>query len=475
MMNSISARLFALILLATTLVWGLGMAWIYSGSKKELERVLDARLEEATRMVNSLIESSDFTVTNGVSGVRVPNRSTAPVSSVTDFKLACQVWSIDGRLVGRSSAAPTTQLTQSKSGFTNQEINGTHWRVYAREDRERGVRVLVGDNIAHRERLVRELIWGLAIPGLVVLAVLSGLIWIAIREALAPLSRLSQIVGTRSGDELEPIVIGSTAREVRPVVDALNGLLEKVIVAREHERSMTAFAAHELRTPLAGLRTQVQIALATADPEMRDAALKNALVAADRTTRMARQLLSLAQIDAGDKQPPQEWVDAGARLRAICDELRTKENATPVAIAEALFGCRIKVNPDAFHVAARNLAENAIQHSRSGEPPRWVLKRADTAIHLALEDDGPGIPEDELGMVTKRFFRGRYKSAVGSGLGLAIAETALAKDGASLRLENRREGHGLSAQIVLDAARVALPQPDRAPVGSSVAASAVPA
>ena len=198
-MNSISARLFTLILLATTLVWSLGMAWIYSGSKKELERVLDARLEEATRMVNSLIDSADFNVRNGVSGVRVPSRSTAPLSGVTDFKLACQVWSIDGRLVGKSSAAPTTQLTQSSSGFSNQDINGTHWRVYAREDRERGVRVLMGDNIAHRERLVRELIWGLAGPGIVVLAVLSGLIWVAIRQGLAPLRRLTHIVEKRSG------------------------------------------------------------------------------------------------------------------------------------------------------------------------------------------------------------------------------------------------------------------------------------
>ncbi|MBX9862916.1 MAG: sensor histidine kinase N-terminal domain-containing protein [Hyphomicrobium sp.] len=474
-MNSISARLFTLILLATTLVWSLGMAWIYSGSKLELERVLDARLEEATRMVNSLIDSADFTVTNAVSGVRVPNRSTAPVSGITDFKLACQVWSIDGRLVGKSSAAPNTQLTQSSSGFSNQDINGTHWRVYAREDRERGVRVLVGDNIAHRERLVRELIWGLAVPGIVVLAVLSGLIWIAIRQGLAPLSRLTHVVERRSGDELEPIEIGSTASEIRPVVDALNGHLQKVIVAREHERSVTAFAAHELRTPLAGLRTQVQIALAAADPAMRDAALKNALVAADRTTRMARQLLSLAQIDAGAGKAPQDWIDAGTRLRAICDELRTKENTAPATVDDALYGCRIRVNPDAFHLAARNLTENAIQHSRSVEPVRWTLVKGDKHFAIALDDGGPGIPDDEIGMVTKRFFRGRHKCAVGSGLGLSIVETALDKDGLSLRLENRHSPAGLRASILIDAARIELqarPRAGEPPAGAVAPASA---
>lgn len=473
-MNSISARLFALILSGTTLVWFLGMAWIYAGSKQELERVLDARLEEATRMVSSLIESADVHVTTGVSGVRFSS-SSQPINAVaTNFQLACQVWSIDGRLVGKSSAAPTTQLTQVSSGYSTQDINGTQWRVFAREDRERGIRVLVGDNIAHRERLVRELIWGLAGPGIVVLAVLGGLIWVAIRQGLAPLSRLTQSVAKRSANELEPIEIGSTASEIRPVVDALNGLFGKVIVAREHERSVTAFAAHELRTPLAGLRTQVQIALATADPNLRDGALRNALIAADRTTRMARQLLSLAQIDAGDAEAPREWIDAGTRLRGVCDELRTKDGTVPATISDALFGCRIKVNPDAFHVAARNLVENAMQYGRAAEPARWSLRSCGDTMLLTLDDSGPGIPEDEIGLVTKRFVRGRLKSEVGSGLGLAIVETALAKDGLALRLENRPGAGGLSAQIVIERIRVMPKDPPQAKDLPEGGARAVP-
>jgi two-component system sensor histidine kinase QseC len=460
-MNSINARLFSLLLLATSLVWFLGMAWIYSGSRQELERVLDSRLEEATRMVNSLIDSADVNVTNAVSGVRVPSRSTAPLSGVTDFKLACQVWSIDGRLVGKSSDAPSTQLTHITSGYSNQEINGTKWRVFAREDRDRGVRVLVGDNIEHRERLVRELMWGLAGPGIVVLFVLSGLIWVAIREGLAPLRRLTRAVAIHDPDSLESIDIGRTPSEIRPVVDALNGLFKKVVVAREHERSVTAFAAHELRTPLAGLRTQVQVALAAADAPTRDNALRNALISVDKTTRLARQLLALAQIDAADKQAPQEWIDAGARLRAICDDLRTKENPAPAAIDEGLFGCMIRVNPDAFHAAVRNLTENAIQHGGDAGPVRWFLARSDAAALLTLDDNGPGIPGDEIGMVTKRFFRGRHKSVLGSGLGLSIAETALEKDGMSLRLENRAPEPGLRAQIIIDAQRVSPSREER--------------
>lgn len=453
-MTSMTARLYGLLLVATSIVWLCGMAWIYSGSRKELERVLDARLEEATIMVGSLISNADVKVTTGVSGVRVPKQSTPVQTIESKFKLACQVWSIDGQLVGKSSEAPLTQLTHVNSGYSDQTIGDTRWRVYAREDRARGLRILVGDSIAHRERLVRELIWGLAGPGLVVLLVLSGLIWLAIRQGLAPLRRLSAAVAGRNADDLSALDIGRSPAEVRPVVDGLNDLFHKVVTAREHERSVTAYAAHELRTPLAGLRTQVQIALAAPDSATRDAALKNAMTAADRTTRMAKQLLALAQLDSADAQAPQEWIDAGARLKAICDELKSQNNPAPALIDDALFGCKIMANPDTFHVAARNLTENAIQHAPGSAQVRWALSNSDDEALITLDDDGPGIPPEELDKVTQRFFRGRHKSAVGSGLGLSIAETALEKDGMTLRLLNRDAGRGLQAQIVIATKRV---------------------
>ncbi|MFA5902000.1 MAG: ATP-binding protein [Hyphomicrobium sp.] len=448
-MKSMTARLFGLLMLATGIVWVCGMAWIYVGSRKELERVLDVRLEEATRMVSSLISDAGVHVTGGVSGVRMPNQTLPLRNLETNFRLACQIWSVDGRLVGKSSEAPATQFTTTGDGYSDQVIDGTRWRVYAREDRDNGIRVLVGDSVAHRERLVRELMWGLAIPGIIVFCVLSALLWFALRQGLEPLRRLTAALASRSPDALDPLEVGRNTSETRPVVDALNDLFEKVVVAREHERSVTAFAAHELRTPLAGLRTQVQVALAAADPATRYNALRSALTAADRTNRMATQLLAMAQLDAVDPGAPQEWINLGARLRTICDR------DPALAIDEPLFSCRVRVNPDAFHMAVRNLTENALQHTAGKGEVRWSLVPGSSAVLLTLDDAGPGIPEDELQMVTRRFFRGRNKSAIGSGLGLAIAQTALDKDGLSLNLQNRTPGPGLRAQIVIPTARVA--------------------
>lgn len=455
-MKSMTARLFGLLLLATGIVWMCGMAWIYSGSRKELERVLDVRLEEATRMVSSLMDDAGVRVTGGVSGMRLANQTVPLTDIATNFRLACQIWSIDGRLVGKSSEAPSTQLTNVSSGYSNQDINGSRWRVFAHEDRTRGFRVLVGDSIAHRERLVRELMWGLAIPGLIVFGVLSALIWFALREGLEPLRRLTATLAGRSPDALGPLEIGRTPSEIRPVVDALNSLFDRVAAAREHERSVTAFAAHELRTPLAGLRTQVQVALAATDPGTRYNALRNALTAADRTNRMATQLLAMAHVDAAELHAPQEWINAGAKLRGILNELRASEREVAPEIDDALFSCRIRVSPDAFHMALRNLTENALQHTPGNAPLRWSLVPGTRGVLLTLDDSGPGIPEDELQMVTQRFFRGRNKSAIGSGLGLAIAQTALEKDGFSLHLENRTPEPGLRAQIIISSERVAV-------------------
>lgn len=454
-MNSMSARLFGLLLVATGLVWLSGMAWIYSGSRQELERVLDARLEEASRMVSSLIESADVKVSSSIAGVRMKPAATIANQVGTNFELACQIWSIDGQLVGRSGHAPLTQMTAVSSGFSNHEIGGTRWRVYAHEDRVRGIRVLVGDSISHRERLVRGLIGGLAVPGAIAIVLLSGLIWVAIREGLAPLHRLTHALDGRGPDELAPIDIGRTPREIRPVVDALNGLLAKVVSAREHERSVTAYAAHELRTPLAGLRAQMQIALAASDAPTRDTALKNAMTSVDRTTRMTRQLLALAKIEAGGEEEHQEWIQVSDRLRAIFDELRTKEKQVATTMDDALSSVRININPDAFHLAARNLVENAIQHSPPGGIIHWSLFEEGDAFAIALDDHGSGVPDDELALITQKFYRGRNKTDIGSGLGLSIAKTALEKDGVSLRIEKRSLA-GLRACILIGKTRVTM-------------------
>ena len=213
-------------------------------------------------------------------------------------QLACQIWSLDGRLVARSSGAPDADLARS-AGFSEPIVGGETWRVYAIEDPMLGVRVLVGDRLALRERLVANLIEGLMTPALLIAPLLGFFIWAGIGRGLRPLAAMASELQARGADDMSPIDIVEAPHEVRPLADALNGLFAKLEMARRHEREVTAFAAHELRTPLAGLKTQAQVAIAATDPALKEGALRQILVSVDRTARLVRQLLDLAKIDAG--------------------------------------------------------------------------------------------------------------------------------------------------------------------------------
>lgn len=250
----------------------------------------------------------------------------------------------------------------------------------------------------------------------------------------------------RAASDFSPLPDADTASEIRPVIRSLNGLFSRVAAAREHERNFTAFAAHELRTPMAGLKTQAQIALGSHDNGIRDNALRQIVVGVDRTSRLVRQLTDLAAAGAGDAEP-RACIDVGHHLQLLADELHlhTPQRASLV-VDTPLHGLQLRVEPTLFMLAARNLMENALLHSPQDGVVRCWTRTQDRIVSIVIDDDGPGIPEDELPKVRDRFFRGRHKTPVGSGLGLAIVDDCLTRAGAVLTLSNRAEG-GLRAVI----------------------------
>ena len=436
-MKSLRVRLFAILLLATGLIWLSAVAWIYLGSKREVEQVLDNRLQEAARMVSSLVGAVGGTAPDGTP-------RTFPAPTAYERQLSCQIWSLDGRMVARSSGAPERRLTDAPAGFSEREVDGETWRVFTAEDADKGVRVLVGDRLSLRERLVTDLIMGLLTPALLVVPLLGMLIWASLGRGLRPLRLMARNLAARDADDMSAIDAGQAPTEVRPLADALNGLFLKVEAARRHEREVTAFAAHELRTPLAGLKTQAQVAMAATDPDITRAALRQILAAVDRTTRLVRQLLDAARLDAAEETRPLTEIDVGALVAETVAGMRVPAEIRTVVDPE-LHGYTMRADPESLRLAVRNLHENAVQHMQAGLV-EWAARPGGGGI--VVRDEGPGIPEEELPQVTKRFFRGRHKSATGSGLGLAIAEMASRRSGLSLHLRNRSDRRGLEAEIL---------------------------
>ena len=163
-------------------------------------------------------------------------------------QLSCQIWSLGGRLVAASTEAPAERLTERGTGFSDSVINGEPWRVYAIEDPAKGVRVLVGDRLGLRERLVQDLVLGLVAPAVLMLPFFAWLIWLSVGRGLAPLKQIASDLKRRAADDLRPVQ-ARVADEIRPVMEALNGLFRRLEAARRHEREITAFAAQHAGYP----------------------------------------------------------------------------------------------------------------------------------------------------------------------------------------------------------------------------------
>jgi two-component system sensor histidine kinase QseC len=445
-MTSLRTRLFAILVAATGLIWLCAVAWIYIQTKNEVEHVLDTRLQEAARMVQSLVTNSDGTGSNNAQAAL----AVVPEQTSYERQLSCQIWSLDGRLVARSSGAPNERLSDHPNGFSEQVVNGETWRVYAVEDATKGIRVMVGDRLGLRERLVTDLIKGLLAPTLLIIPLLGLLIWTSLGRGLRPLQNMAEELRKRDAEDMRAIDARHAPREIRPVVGALNKLFEKVDAARRHEREVTAFAAHELRTPLAGLKTQAQIAMTAADPAVKTGALQQILISVDRTSRLVRQLLAVARLDARADTERNDQVNVGQLLEDVAAALPPTSDQIRVILDPALHQTSLHTNLELLTVALRNLYENALQHMPNGGIARWSVQKGSGRLLIALEDEGPGIPDEELSHVANRFFRGRHRSASGSGLGLAIVELALRRLNASLTLKNRSDRTGLRAEVSME-------------------------
>lgn len=448
-MSSIRTRLFAVLVASTGLVWLLATLWIYVDTEAELERVLDARLTEAARMVRSLLAEGRVELALGGDAAAAAVAPAPAGDRPYDRQLSCQIWSLDGRLVGRSEDAPRDRLTDARSGFSETVIDGETWRVYTIEDAELGVRVMVGDNVRVRDRLVGGVITGLALPAGLIVPFLAAVIWFSLRRGMAPLNGMARMLSSRAASDLRPLPDENLPREIAPAVHALNGLFRRVEAAREREKSFTAFAAHELKTPLAGLKTQAQIALASGDGAVHANALRQISAGVDRVSRLVGQLLDLAAIEAGDRAPALTRAPVRPLVARVVAEMPpARDRAIALAGAEDAAGPVARFEPALLTLALRNLIENAVNHAPEGGTVVVRVEAEAGRARIVVEDDGPGIPPAELPHVTERFFRGRGKSATGSGLGLSIAQEAMDQTGGALTLANRASG-GLAATLTL--------------------------
>jgi two-component system sensor histidine kinase QseC len=294
-----------------------------------------------------------------------------------------------------------------------------------------------------RLELLEDMAENLAWPALGLLALLGLSSWLLIRRLMRPLEDTAKLINSKSPDDLTPVQGGNPPRELQAMLDALNTLMARLSTALESERRFTSDAAHELRTPLAGLRMRVQ--LIERELQLPDAHLQQLRADLDRCTALVESLLALTRLEPQAEPLKLEPVD----LNQLLDSLSPSWSSVSVNMERALAVTSLQAAPVLLSSALRNLIGNAIRYGGTGVRVRIeTTRRHDGGIRLAVRDKGPGVPLEQRSRLGERFFRVLGTGQAGNGLGLSIVARIAALHDAALSFEDGLDGQGLS--VVLD-------------------------
>ena len=370
-----------------------------------------------------------------------------------DVAFAVRAYDEGGRLFFESGlpSLPADAPKTLEPGFSMVETPEGPWRVYTHV-RPEGV-VQVAQPEAVRDSLARELSLGMIVPELLFIPLLAVLVAWILKRALAPLDAASANVRERDAARLDPLPTAGVPDELLPLVEQINALLTRLSVSLQTERRFVADAAHELRSPVAALALQVQLAERAQSEAARAAALAELKRGIARAGRLVQQLLDLARLEPGVPSEPQTPVDLAQLVREVIGEFAVRADALGVDLgAEAPASLVVQGAPSELRSLVANLVDNALRYAPSQSCVTVSLREVDDEVELAVEDAGPGIPPEQRERVLRRFQRVPGDVTSGSGLGLPIAKAIAERHRGSLRLVEARPGNerpGLSVQVRL--------------------------
>jgi two-component system sensor histidine kinase TctE len=317
------------------------------------------------------------------------------------------------------------------------------------------VMVQVAENRAARNEFARQILARMVLPQLLLIVLAGFMLWFAVGRGLAPLETLRREVESRSHRDLSALPVEQTPQEVRPLISAMNELLERLSLALAAQQRFIADAAHQLRTPIAGLKTQTELAMRHTPPGEAQAMLRQLRSATERTTHLVNQLLSLARAEPpGGRVHTPERVDLEALARnATTDWVpRALERNVDLGFDADSEHAYVDGDPFLLREMLNNLLDNAIRYTQPGGQVTVRVGCAKASPVLSVEDNGPGIPDTERNRVFERFYRVLGTGAEGCGLGLAIVREIAQSHGAEVQLTTSAAGRGTTARVVFPAA-----------------------
>ncbi|GMT41076.1 MAG: two-component sensor histidine kinase [bacterium] len=450
MTQSIRLRLVFFIGSLMLLAWGgITASSIYS-ARKEVRELFDAQLAQSARVLHALIQREmEEALVEGKNESVIVLDVSAP-GRFYESKISFMVRDKDGKAWFMSQQAPDLDITEDTTGFIDVTAVDGKWRVFMMRDRAIGFTIEVAQNYHIRKELIMEITRQVFWPFIIVLPLLMLMIWIGASRSLRPLEAIADEVRHRNPQNLEQIDVARVPAEVLPLFASLNTLLSRLQKAISNERGFTSDAAHELRTPLAGIKAQAQVALRASDEKEKDAAIRHIIIGIDNTTHLVRQMLMLARLDPDI--PNRKFIEQD--LMRILTEVAADvaslamEKHVDLEVLQATGETKIEGQAEALSVLVRNLIDNAVRYTPAGGWVKAGISRTPDGVVLKIMDSGPGIAEEDKDRVFDRFYRGLGTGQTGSGLGLSIVQRVVDLHNATIEFQTGMgEGKGVIVEV----------------------------
>ena len=450
--RSLRRRLFVVLLAIFVAAWGVTLTCLGVRYSRERTGLWDSSLNDIAREI-LVSMPADVSRLDGNANLRLPEQAAPPDRHGKLGRLIFQVWIKDRHHLVVHSLEPFRAPLRPDftDGFITRRIDGEEWRIFAISDAHGEVQVQVGKPTAD---LADDLRKGVRI-GLITTALLLLVLAVAIQRvlywSLRPITRIREAITARDTLDLQPLPDGDLPNEVRPLVESFNRMLARLDRAMHGERQFLAEAAHELRTPLAALLTHAQVALRSRSLEEAQAPLQQLVKGVERSARLSQQLLDSARLDADRpsiERGPVELADLVAML--------TREFATIATIKQQSILLDTRPSPiegdiDELGILIGNLIDNALRYTPAGGRVAVRCQRADDGVRLQVQDNGPGVAEEDRPRIFDRFYRVAGSNERGSGIGLSLVARIAQSHGARIELGAGLDGQGFGITVVFPA------------------------
>ncbi len=446
MIRSLRQRLLFILGGSITVAWLATAFFSYLDTRQLIDEMLDTHLEQSADLLVVLLD-------------RLPQGDLAETmlhdpDPDADQMIAFRVRTGAGGSSGNSVGSPTFPTENWQPGFHDATSVGQIWRVFGTSDSTgRLVEVALRHDV--KRKFADLVAVHILHPLWVAIPLLAGLIWLSVLWGLRPLRDITSAVERRSPDDMQPLGVGSAPNEIRPLLEALDRLFARIALLLDGERRFAADAAHELRTPLAAIKTHAQVARQERDSEKRAAALDGVIEGAGRSTRLVAQLLVLSRVD----QDAAAGATGPVNLADLVVECVAE--AAPVAAAKGIdlgiadTSCdpaEVTGNADLLRILLRNLLDNAVRYTPAEGEVSVSVEILDHTVLLRVRDSGPGIPAGLRERVFDRFYRVAGSGQQGCGLGLSIVARIAGLHGGSVAFEDGAGNSGATVVVTLPVA-----------------------